>query len=490
MQKIRAIEIKNFQSHADSRLEFEEGLNVITGPSDQGKSAIIRALRWVLYNEPRGTDFIRTGTNACQVTIELNNDFKITRKRTKKENRYEVITPTGENHVFEKIGSKVPQEVKDIHGMPKIELDSDLETTLNLDYQLDGAFLLNASGSTRAKVLGRLIKVHIVDAAIRDTGKDLRELKQEQKRVEQELVELDNKLEEFSDLPSLAAEIKQQEQLLVRIKEVNNKLKKFKTIHQRINSINQELNKWEKINQKLGNLAKIDNMYDKIVAKIEQLRVLKQLVKRQDKVEYKLGYGVNYLKKFKGINHIEQIHEQLQQKQDRYYQFKRFLTKYDRINDQIEQNKNLIEQMGGIEKSSQILDKKLVVNSKKIESLLQLKGNLAKIEGLIEQEQKLLDLLPAAELLSGVGNGLVQNYKKLEQLNDLATRKENITSRINETKEELQQRKQENQELVIKYSKKLKAMGKCPTCFNPVDQQVIKGIVSNYKYKGDQDGRV
>ncbi|WP_408955923.1 AAA family ATPase [Natroniella sp. ANB-PHB2] len=483
MQKIRAIEIKNFQSHADSRLEFEEGLNVITGPSDQGKSAIIRALRWVLYNEPRGTDFIRTGTNSCQVTIELDNDFKITRRRTKKENRYELITPEGEEHVFEKVGSKVPQEVKDVHGMPKIELDSDLERTLNLDYQLDGAFLLNASGSERAKVLGRLIKVHIVDAAIRDTTKDLRDLNQEQKRAEQELVDLDDKLEEFNDLDTLSEEIKHQEQLLARLKEVNNKLKRFKSIHKRINLIKQELNKWKKINQKLGDLEKIDNIYDTIAAKLEQLRALKQLVKRQDKIEYKLEYGVNYLKKFGEVNQVEQVYERLQQKQNLYYRFKRFLTEYNQINDQIEQNENLIKKTSGIEKSSQILDEKLVVNSKKVESLLKLKYNLVKIESLIEQEQKLLDLLPAVKLLSGVEKELVKNYNKLQQLNGLAIRREDMTNRIKEAKEELQQRKQKNEGLVIKYSEKLKAMGKCPTCFNPVDQQVIKGIINNYNYK-------
>jgi exonuclease SbcC len=58
---IKKLSLRNFQSHRETDLEFSPGLNIIVGPSDQGKSAIIRALRWLFYNEPRGTGFIRVG---------------------------------------------------------------------------------------------------------------------------------------------------------------------------------------------------------------------------------------------------------------------------------------------------------------------------------------------------------------------------------------------------------------------------------------------
>ncbi|MCK8817763.1 AAA family ATPase [Natroniella sulfidigena] len=481
MQKIRAIEINNFQSHADSRLEFEEGLNVITGPSDQGKSAIIRALRWVLYNEPRGTDFIRTGTNSCQVTIELDNEFKITRKRTKKENRYELITPAGEEHVFEKVGSKVPQEIKDVHGMPKIKLDSDLEATLNLDYQLDGAFLLNAPITKRAKVLGRLIKVHIVDAAIRDTSKDLRELKQEEKRVKQELVELDNKLEEFNDLPALAKEIKKQEELLVQIKKINQKVTEIKSFQQRMNLLDQKLNKWHKLDQKLGNLTEIEGIYDKITAKSEQLRALKQLLKRKSKIEDGLDQAAKYMKGLENVKEIEQIYKQLEEKWECYQRLKGFSSKLNQISTRIKQNKGLIEKTDGVEESSQILNDKLVTVNKKITALLQFKDDLVKVEQSIDKKQELLNLLPEVEQVDQVQSQLLQSYKQLEQLSELAARKEVIETRIKNTTVELEQGSKENKKLVREYSKKLKTMGKCPTCFSAVDQQVIQGIINNYR---------
>ena len=57
-------------------MEFDSSLNVIVGPSDQGKSAIIRALKWALYNEPSG-DFYKGRRKECSVTIIFSDNTKI-----------------------------------------------------------------------------------------------------------------------------------------------------------------------------------------------------------------------------------------------------------------------------------------------------------------------------------------------------------------------------------------------------------------------------
>ena len=44
--KIQEVTIEGYQSHTNSTFRLSPGLTVITGPSDAGKTAIIRALRW------------------------------------------------------------------------------------------------------------------------------------------------------------------------------------------------------------------------------------------------------------------------------------------------------------------------------------------------------------------------------------------------------------------------------------------------------------
>ena len=43
---LKKLILKNFQSHSDSELEFDKGINVICGNSDSGKSSIIRSFIW------------------------------------------------------------------------------------------------------------------------------------------------------------------------------------------------------------------------------------------------------------------------------------------------------------------------------------------------------------------------------------------------------------------------------------------------------------
>jgi len=60
---VEKITIKNFQSHEETELQFSSGVNVIVGSSDSGKSAILRALKWVVQNKPSGTAFFTEGSD-------------------------------------------------------------------------------------------------------------------------------------------------------------------------------------------------------------------------------------------------------------------------------------------------------------------------------------------------------------------------------------------------------------------------------------------
>ena len=55
---IASVIIQGFQSHVDSLFNLSSGLTVLTGPTDSGKTAFIRAIRWVAFNEPVGDSFV------------------------------------------------------------------------------------------------------------------------------------------------------------------------------------------------------------------------------------------------------------------------------------------------------------------------------------------------------------------------------------------------------------------------------------------------
>src|SRR5213594_577770 len=63
---LTTLRIKNLALVEDLTIDFQPGLNVITGETGAGKSVIIGALSLVL-GERAGRDLIRSGTDSCSV---------------------------------------------------------------------------------------------------------------------------------------------------------------------------------------------------------------------------------------------------------------------------------------------------------------------------------------------------------------------------------------------------------------------------------------
>ena len=99
---IKKIKIENFQSHRDTELEFSKGVNVITGLSNSGKTAIIRAFQLLKNNRPLGFRYNRT-KNPTKIEFEDFDGNKAKLTKTKKEAIYKTNTIE-----LKKIGSDVP----------------------------------------------------------------------------------------------------------------------------------------------------------------------------------------------------------------------------------------------------------------------------------------------------------------------------------------------------------------------------------------------
>jgi DNA repair exonuclease SbcCD ATPase subunit len=99
---------KNFQSWANFDLDIN-GLTIVTGPSDVGKSAIFRALKGVLRNE-LPADFVRDGQDeAMEVAVEIDGQ-KISANRKRKGSTSYVINGAD----FAKLAKAIPDELKNL----------------------------------------------------------------------------------------------------------------------------------------------------------------------------------------------------------------------------------------------------------------------------------------------------------------------------------------------------------------------------------------
>lgn len=270
---IASIELTNFQSHKKTKVELnEKGLNALTGSSDSGKSAIIRALRWVFYNEPKGTDFIRYGETRATVTVTFTDGSSITRSRTNSSaGEYIVRDSNGKETEFKGFGNNLPIDIANTHQMPKVELSTGIERPLNFSYQLDGHFLLSESPAVRANTIGRLTGVHMVDAAIKEKAKDIRQLTVATNAVEKQIEQLDEDLKAFSDLDDVQKNIHILQGLTLTaqnleddIQELNSLEKEYLNHTTESQNLKAELKQYSKVDKGLLVLTKAETIHTEI----------------------------------------------------------------------------------------------------------------------------------------------------------------------------------------------------------------------------------
>jgi len=262
---IAKIVIENFQSHKKTEITPAPNgqLTVLTGPSDAGKTAIIRALRWLLYNIPQGTDFIRHGASFARVTAEYASGYKVIRERSRRGyNRYIIIDPAGERQVYEGFGNNVPLEVQLVTGVRPVII-GDMEFNLNISEQLDGPFLgKSVSAGARAKVLGKLAGTEEVDHAAKNLATDLYRKRQDEKRLAAEVQELEEKIRAYDYLDALGDRIAGVNLSLAQLKTDIELLEKLKKLAAAINET-----------RELGN-----NMLFYITALTEHLEIIEPLL--------------------------------------------------------------------------------------------------------------------------------------------------------------------------------------------------------------------
>ncbi len=218
--EIKNIRLTNFQSHSETEIAPAPpgGLTVIIGPSGHGKTAVLRALRWLLYNQPQGVAFMRKGAQMVKVAVELADGSVITRRRTASTNQYIAVTEASGRQVFEGFGTDVPLEIQQLTGVRPSRI-ADLTLTPNLARQLDGPFLGEeaVSAGVRAKVLGRIAGVDEVDHASKTLATDQFRRGQEEKRLEREAADLAAQEARYAHLPELRGRIDQLEALTAEL---------------------------------------------------------------------------------------------------------------------------------------------------------------------------------------------------------------------------------------------------------------------------------
>jgi DNA repair protein SbcC/Rad50 len=169
--KIRKLRLRNFQSHELTEIDLSKGLNVFVGNSDEGKSAIVRALDAVLRNEV-SNDLVRHGADFFEVTIWLDSRIMVSRRKGEKVNEYVITEEDKVAETFERLGNDVPKRVREILGQCDVTVDEE-EIPVTIANQEQGTFLMDQPAPVRAKLFGKISGLDVIDRALKEIQSDV-----------------------------------------------------------------------------------------------------------------------------------------------------------------------------------------------------------------------------------------------------------------------------------------------------------------------------
>lgn len=198
---IKSVSIQNFQSHAKTELDFHEGVNVIVGTTDGGKTAIIRALRWLIWNRPSGDALRSRWGGATNVQLETEEGV-ITRSKDKID-KYTLRLKGQEDIEFKAIGVSVPTEIQRVLNISEI----------NLQNQHDSTFLLSDTPGAVATHFNKVARLDRIDSATSAINGWIRGLRSDVSHLETDIATEKAKLPQFENLEKFEIEIEALEQM-------------------------------------------------------------------------------------------------------------------------------------------------------------------------------------------------------------------------------------------------------------------------------------
>lgn len=478
MRYIKKVILENFQSHKYTVLDLDPELNVIVGPSDTGKSAIIRGIKWALYNEPSGDYFIREGERECSVTIEFNDNLKVKRYRSRSKNAYILYTKDGQEIKYEGFGTSVPEEIIEQTGISKIYLDSDESSSVNFGEQLEGAFLLSEKTGVRASAIGRLVGVNLIDDALRETLRDSRNLQNNKKILESNISDLENELKGYEYLEELSDRISKIEEVKNNIVLISERKDNLINLLVQFNKLKSEI---KDTNDKLNSLKNLEELEHKVKSINDKYRIYSYLYNqsyRLNRIIHGIKEDMIIIKELQYLDKGINIYNKLEYLSKRNVRLKEINDLKSKLTIESKENKKLLEKLKGIDKiynSSQYIKDSLSV-------LLKLKSMSEKYYLTKESIKKgisYLYKLEEVELIEDLYSKILSRKEKVEKLLNLYSK---YKANVNEKQKEIDLLR--NISIKIndekkKYEDLLSKLEICPFCLSTIDNDKIKHIINH-----------
>lgn len=157
---IEKLRLRNFQAHEKLTIELDPKITTVIGPSDSGKSSIVRALKWLVFNRPSGNEFLRKGSDNVSVSISFDDSKAQRAKGT--QNIYKI-----DGQKLEAFGSDVPAHITKALNLSEI----------NFQFQHDSPFWFAETAGEVSRQLNKIVNLECIDNTLSNLASKMRDCK-------------------------------------------------------------------------------------------------------------------------------------------------------------------------------------------------------------------------------------------------------------------------------------------------------------------------
>ena len=220
-----SIKLTDFQAHEALEVRFAPGITTIIGPTDKGKSSILRALGWVAQNNIAGEEFIREGAKEASVRLVVTDGKRShTIVRSKgKENSYSL---DGKKLVA--FGQGVPRDIAELLQLNEI----------NFQLQHDAPFWFSETAGEVSRKLNTVIDLAIIDQALSNVGAAVRQCTERRAITEERLEDARKELQRLDAQKARVTEFNELKQKKLEANEAARDCNQLDALLQRIDSNN------------------------------------------------------------------------------------------------------------------------------------------------------------------------------------------------------------------------------------------------------------
>jgi exonuclease SbcC len=357
--QILSVSLYNFKTHRDRYVEFQPGINAISGENGAGKTSLLEAIAWVLFNyqgDYAKEDLIRNGSGSAQVTVSFTSNYD---GRT-----YEVqrCTQRGYTLFDPQLNQRLPyNRIKD-EVLPWLKQHLGVASTTNLQQLFartvgvpQGTFTADflQSAEQRKTVFDAILKVEDYKLAYKQMNTLRRYAEDQVDALKQEIALHEESLLQWDDL------------------------------HQRQHSLQQDIQAYE---QQLTQLKKtLEDLVQQRQGYRQQQQNILTLKEQGQKLNYQLHRQQDALKRLEqSIEQAEAAITVCETNRPAYEGYQATEAELQTLNQQQQQRQRLQEQYRALQNS----------RSQQQAKLAQLR---AQLDGMVKTEQDLTALTPQIE---------------------------------------------------------------------------------------------